>query len=74
MRQCTYCRAEIGVILWVFDGVNEYPIPACQACQQRLGLKVYKVEMDDEMLVGASGEDAGAGDRAPGQGAEGQPT
>lgn len=75
MRRCTYCRQEIGVILWVFDGVTEYPIPCCQACRDRLGLKVYRAEMDDEMLAEVPREGAGAGvDEAPDRGAGAQPT
>ncbi len=76
MRHCTYCRHEVGVILWVFDGVTDYPIPCCQACKERIGLKVFRVEMDDEMLAGVSlGEDTGASvDEAPDAGAGAQPT
>jgi len=74
MRRCTFCREQVGVVLWAFDGVTEYPVPSCQVCCDRLGLKVYRVEMDEEMLAGTSDEGAGAGDGAPDQGAGVQPT
>ena len=74
MNRCTYCREDVGVTMWVFDGVSDYPIPSCQACRDRMGLKVFRVEMDEEMLAESPEQGAGAGDQAPDQGAEVQPT
>jgi hypothetical protein len=51
MRWCTYCREETDVVLWVFDGVPDYPIPACAPCGERRRLKVSRVECDRELVV-----------------------
>jgi hypothetical protein len=74
MRRCTFCREHVGVVLWVFDGVTEYPVPACQACAGRHGLRVYRVEMDEGLLAESPEQGAGAGDGAPDRGAGVQPT
>jgi hypothetical protein len=74
MHRCTYCREETDVTLWVFDGVSDYPVPACQACRQRLDLRVFRVEIDDGILMKAGVKDASVDPGAPDPGAEVQPT
>lgn len=74
MRRCTYCREQVGIVLWVFDGVTEYPIPSCQACRDKLGLKVFRAEIYYDLLAESPDTGAGAGDGAPYPGAEAQPT
>jgi len=50
VRRCTFCREPVGVVLLVFDGVCDQPAPACRPCRDRLGLKVFKVEVLDPAI------------------------
>lgn len=49
--RCTFCREHVDVVLWVFDGVSDYPIPACATCADRRRLKVFKAETDEGLVV-----------------------
>ena len=47
LRRCVFCREELGVVLWVFDGVQNDPVPACGACRDKMRLRVHKTEILD---------------------------
>jgi hypothetical protein len=47
MRHCIFCRHEVDTVLWVFDGVSDYPVPACRPCTEQRRLKVFRVEPHD---------------------------
>jgi hypothetical protein len=47
-RRCVYCRQDVGVVLWVFDGVQDEPVPACRDCRDKYRLKVFRAELLDE--------------------------
>jgi hypothetical protein len=51
MRRCVFCREELGVVLWVFDGVQNDPVPACGGCRDKLRLRVHKTEILDAALL-----------------------
>lgn len=36
------------VVLWVFDGVQDEPVPACRDCRDKYRLKVFRVELLEE--------------------------
>jgi hypothetical protein len=42
-----YCHEQVGVVLWVFDGVSDGPVPACRDCRDRYRLGVFRVEILD---------------------------
>jgi hypothetical protein len=44
-RRCIYCREDVTVVLWVFDGVQDEPVPACRDCRDKYRLKVFRVEL-----------------------------
>jgi hypothetical protein len=44
LRHCIFCRHEVDVVLWVFDGVSDYPVPACRSCVEQRRLKVFRIE------------------------------
>jgi hypothetical protein len=46
-RRCVYCREDVEVVLWVFDGVQDEPVPACRDCRDKYRLKVHRVELLD---------------------------
>jgi hypothetical protein len=46
-RRCVYCHEDVGVVLWVFDGVSDEPVPACRDCRDRHRLSVFRVEVLD---------------------------
>ncbi len=51
--RCVYCRQDVGVVLFVFDGVSAEPVPACRDCRDRLHLAVFKVDVLDATTLPA---------------------
>ena len=47
VRRCTFCCAEVDVVLWVFDGESICPVPACRSCTTERGLRVYRIDAHD---------------------------
>jgi hypothetical protein len=64
-RRCIFCRREVGVVLLVFDGITDEPVQACRDCRDRLGLKVFKVDVLDPASLPAHPACEDCGRRLP---------
>jgi len=50
-RRCVYCREDVEVVLRVFDGMQDDPVPTCRDCRDTYRLKVFCVELLDEAAL-----------------------
>jgi hypothetical protein len=44
VRRCSFCHAGLEVVLWVFDGTSNCPVPACRSCTDERRLTVYRID------------------------------